>query len=59
MAVLQLNDDATRRPTVLLADDHPQTAAMLRSLLEPPFEVIGWVTDGEALVRAAGACRPT
>ena len=44
---------STRRPTVILADDHPQTAAALRSLLEGPFDVIACVTDGEALVRAA------
>ena len=43
----------TRRPTVLLADDHPQTAALLRSLLEGPFDVVGCVSDGEALVSAA------
>src|SRR5262245_27716531 len=49
---------STRRPTVLLADDHPQTAAMLRSLLEGPFEVIECVTDGEALVRAAARLSP-
>ena len=49
---------STRRPTVLLADDHPQTAALLRSLLEGPFEVIGYVTDGEALVRAAARLSP-
>ena len=49
---------STRRPTVLLADDHPQTAAMLRSLLEGPFDVIGCVTDGEALVRAAERLSP-
>lgn len=49
---------STHRPTVLLADDHPQTAALLRSLLEGPFDVIGAVTDGEALVRAAERLSP-
>ena len=49
---------STRRPTVILADDHPQTAAALRSLLEGPFDVIACVTDGEALVRAAERLSP-
>ena len=49
---------STRRPTVLLAEDHPQTAALLRSLLEASFDVVGCVTDGEALVRAAAQLTP-
>ena len=49
---------STRRPTVLLADDHPQTAALLRSLLDGPFDVVGCVSDGEALVRAAERLSP-
>jgi DNA-binding NarL/FixJ family response regulator len=47
-----------RRPTVLLADDHPLTAAMLRSLLEGPFDVIDCVSDGEALISAAASLSP-
>ena len=46
------------RPTVLLADDHPQTAAMLRSLLEGSFDVVDCVHDGEALVKAAERLSP-
>ena len=49
---------STHRPTVLLADDHPQTAAVLRTLLEGPFDVVDCVTDGEALVRAAARLSP-
>jgi DNA-binding NarL/FixJ family response regulator len=49
---------STYRPTVLLADDHPQTADLLRSLLQGPFDVVGCVTDGEALVRAAERLSP-
>ena len=49
---------STRRPTVLLADDHPQTAALLRSLLEGPFDVVDCVADGEALVKAAERLSP-
>ena len=49
---------STSRPTVILADDHLQTAAALRSLLEGPFDVIACVTDGEALVMAAERLSP-
>ena len=49
---------STRRPTVLLADDHPQTAALLRSLLEGPFDVVDCVSDGEALFSAAERLSP-
>ena len=48
----------THRPTVLLADDHPEAAALLRSLLEGPFDVVDCVADGEALVRAVERLSP-
>ena len=44
-----------RRPRVLLAEDHAQTAERLRKLLRPEFEVIAWVEDGVALVERRGA----
>jgi DNA-binding NarL/FixJ family response regulator len=47
-----------RRPRVLLADDHPETAAQLRQLLEPDFEVVALVEDGLALVSAAARLSP-
>ncbi len=47
-----------RRPTVLLADDHPMMAEGLRKLLEPEFEVVEVVRDGRALLAAAAARRP-
>jgi DNA-binding NarL/FixJ family response regulator len=47
----------TRR-RVLLADDHPATMQLWRTLLEPEFEVVGTVTDGEALVTAAERLTP-
>jgi DNA-binding NarL/FixJ family response regulator len=47
-----------RRPTVLLADDHPMMAEGVRKLLEPEFEVVEVVRDGRALLAAAGAHRP-
>lgn len=46
------------RPKVLLADDHPMMLEGLRKLLEPEFEVVGAVSDGRALLAAAGAQRP-
>jgi len=42
----------------LLADDHPVTAALLRQLLRPMFDVVGEVSDGLALVEAAGRLKP-
>jgi DNA-binding NarL/FixJ family response regulator len=43
------------RPRILLADDHLETVELLRSLLQPEFDVIGHVTDGRTLV--THACR--
>ena len=47
-----------RCPRVLLADDHPVVLAGLRKLLEPELEVVGAVTDGQALLAAAERLRP-
>lgn len=47
-----------RRPTVLLADDHPMMLAGLRKLLEPELEVVGTATDGLTLLAAAKRLRP-
>jgi DNA-binding NarL/FixJ family response regulator len=46
------------RPRVLLADDHAAVADQLRGVLEPEFEVVATVGDGDALVAAADALRP-
>jgi DNA-binding NarL/FixJ family response regulator len=46
-------DETMRRPTVLLADDHTETAEQLRTLLDPDFDVLALVEDGRALVNAA------
>lgn len=46
------------RATILLADDHPANAALLRNLLEGPFQVIGEVRDGHALVAEAERLGP-
>ena len=45
-------------PRLLLADDHAETAELLRGLLEPEFEVIAEVRDGLALVSAAERLLP-
>jgi DNA-binding NarL/FixJ family response regulator len=47
-----------RRASVLLADDHPIMAQGLRLVLEPEFEIVGIVGDGQALVAAAKDLRP-
>jgi DNA-binding NarL/FixJ family response regulator len=47
-----------QRPRVVLADDHPAVAHQLHDLLEPEFEVVATVGDGNALVVAAAAHRP-
>ena len=46
------------RPRLLLADDHAETRELLRSLLQPEFDVIADVEDGSALVSAAELLLP-
>jgi DNA-binding NarL/FixJ family response regulator len=43
---------------ILLADDHLLMAEALQSLLVPTYDVVGTVSDGIALLEAAGALRP-
>jgi DNA-binding NarL/FixJ family response regulator len=48
-----------RRPTVLLADDHPIVREGLARLLrEHDFDVVGSVGDGHGLIEAATRLRP-
>jgi len=47
-----------RRSRVLLADDHQMLLDALKELLEPTYEVVGLVTDGRALLKAAEKLRP-
>jgi DNA-binding NarL/FixJ family response regulator len=47
-----------KRPRILLADDHKMFAQGLRSLLEDEFELVGTVTDGQALIEAARELDP-
>jgi len=46
------------RPRVLLADDHTMFSQGLQSLLEDDFDLVGAVSDGEALVEAARRLNP-
>jgi DNA-binding NarL/FixJ family response regulator len=43
---------------ILLADDHRILLELVRGLLEPTFDVVGCVEDGESLVEAAGELLP-
>jgi DNA-binding NarL/FixJ family response regulator len=46
------------RRRILLADDHAVVLDAFRTLLEPQYDVVGTVTDGQALVRAARDLAP-
>ncbi len=48
----------TKRPRVLLADDHRMVAEGLKGLLTPEFDLVGVVEDGRALLAAAKTLRP-
>jgi DNA-binding NarL/FixJ family response regulator len=46
------------RPRLLLADDHTLLLDGIRVLLEPEFNLVGCVEDGQALLTAARDSRP-
>jgi len=46
------------RSRILIADDHSLVAELCKRLLETEFDVIGTVSDGRALVRAASRLKP-
>jgi DNA-binding NarL/FixJ family response regulator len=46
------------RSRILIADDHNLVAELCRNLLETEFHVVGTVSDGRALVRAALELKP-
>jgi DNA-binding NarL/FixJ family response regulator len=48
----------SRRPRVLIADDHTLVAEACVKLLEPEFEVIGTFADGQALLAAVPELKP-
>jgi len=46
------------RPRILLADDHPEVLDAIRAILDELGEVVGMVTDGQALLDAAHRLEP-
>jgi DNA-binding NarL/FixJ family response regulator len=46
------------RERVLLAEDHAATLRLWRTLIEPDFEVVGTVGDGQSLVDAVELLSP-
>ena len=46
------------RPRILLADDHVLLTQALEHLLQAEFDVVGTVSDGRALLKAAGELTP-
>ena len=46
------------RPRILLADDHTLLLEAFKKLLESTYDVVGAVTDGQALVKAAEELKP-
>jgi DNA-binding NarL/FixJ family response regulator len=46
------------KPRILLADDHPEVLDVMRGLLDELGDVVGMVTDGQALVEAARRLEP-
>ena len=46
------------KPTVLLADDHPKYFDKVENLLGGTYEIVGRVSDGQALVEAAIKLKP-
>jgi DNA-binding NarL/FixJ family response regulator len=47
-----------KRARILLADDHVLMAEALQHLLQADFDVVGTVSDGRALLKAAGELTP-
>jgi DNA-binding NarL/FixJ family response regulator len=48
----------TNRSRILIADDHNLVAELCKRLLETEFNVVGVVSDGRAMVRAASELKP-
>ncbi len=47
-----------RKTRILLADDHRGVRDIVEALLDPTFEVVGSVENGEALLEAASRLQP-
>ena len=50
--------DGSPSVRILLADDNPSMLQAARRILEPEFQVVGTVNDGQAVLEAADALRP-
>src|SRR5580700_4672218 len=50
--------EMNHRSRILIADDHTLVAELCKRLLETEFDVVGVVSDGRALVRAARELKP-
>ena len=46
------------RSRILIADDHTLVADLCRNLLEREFDIVGTVSDGRAMLRAATQLKP-
>jgi DNA-binding NarL/FixJ family response regulator len=49
---------SSHRSRILIADDHNLVAELCKRLLEPEFQVVGTVSNGRDLVRAAAKLKP-
>lgn len=49
---------SSKRPRILIADDHILLADLCKKLLETEFEVVGTVNNGRAMVCAAAELKP-
>jgi DNA-binding NarL/FixJ family response regulator len=47
-----------KRPTIVLADDDPALVSQICALLQPEFDVLEAVGDGEAFLNAARSLHP-
>lgn len=47
-----------RQTRVLLADDNPMIIEIVRELLEPAFDVVGALSDGQSVLRQAPELNP-
>ncbi len=50
--------ESRHRTRILIADDHTLVAECFKALIESEFEVIGFVSDGRALLQKAVELRP-
>ena len=46
------------RARILIADDHELVVQAFKNLLTPRYDIVGTVTDGQTLVKAARDCSP-